>query len=169
MVYPTSRTCRRRSRPSLKTKTAVRITREPSDEIPQGNAIRTDPPAGEEVPVDTTVELFVSAGPEEFEVPNLIGQDEETARRLIEESNFVVGNVTSQPSEQPEGVVISQQPPAGVRAGAGSPIDFVISEGPETFELEDLSGLTVSDATQRLADRGGDRDERYDPEVPRGL
>src|SRR5690606_38225018 len=89
------------------------IQREPSDEIPVGNAIRTDPPAGEEVPQDSTIDLFISAGPEEFEVPNLIGMDEATARQRIEEAGFVVGNISSRPDPQDEGTVVEQSPLPG--------------------------------------------------------
>jgi eukaryotic-like serine/threonine-protein kinase len=113
----------------------VRITREPSEEIEQGRAIRTDPPAGESLEEGSTIELFISAGPAESEVPPLIGQDEATARQLIEDAGFVVGNITTRPDEQPEGIVVEQSPPAGVRAGEGSPIDLVISEGPQTVDL----------------------------------
>src|SRR5690606_672549 len=146
------------------------IQREPSDEIPVGNAIRTDPPAGEEVPQDSTIDLFISAGPEEFEVPNLIGMDEATARQRIEEAGFVVGNISSRPDPQDEGTVVEQSPLPGVRAGSGSPIDLVLSEGPQTVELEDLSGLTERDATQRLNNLGlrVTVSEEYHPEVPRG-
>src|SRR5690606_39579205 len=42
---------------------------------------------------------------------------------------------------------------------------------PQTLELEDLSGLTVADATQRLADLGlrATVENRYHDEVPQGL
>lgn len=149
----------------------VTITREPSDDFEVSRAIRTEPPAGESVPEESGVELFISAGPEEFQVPTLIGQDEATARELIVESGFTVGNTTTRPDPQPEGIVVDQSPPAGVSAGGGSPIDLVISEGPDTVELEDLTGLTERDAGQRLQDAGlrFTVDESYDPEVPEGL
>ncbi len=147
------------------------VTREPSDEFELGRAIGTDPPAGEEAPVDSTVELFISAGVEEFGVPNLIGQNEAAARALILENNFTVGNITTRPDPAPAGQVIDQSPAANVRAERDSPIDLVISEGPQTVVLEDLEGLTERDASQRLSDVGlrFTVDEEHSDEVPQGL
>jgi beta-lactam-binding protein with PASTA domain/serine/threonine protein kinase len=147
------------------------IQREPSDEIQTGRAIRTDPPFGEEVAAETRVDLIISAGPAEFEVPNLIGLDEATARQRIEESNFIPGNITTRPDPAPEGQVIEQSPPANILAGAGSPIDLVLSQGPQTVTLEDLTGLTERDATARLSEDGlrFTVQEQHDPEVPRNV
>lgn len=147
------------------------ITRESSDEIEVGRVLRTEPDAGEEVATDTTIEVFVSAGREELEVPNLIGQDEATARRMIIDAGFVEGDIRTQPDPAPEGEVIDQSPPANVRAGAESPIDLVISEGPQTVDLEDLEGLTERDAGQRLQAIGirYTVDEEYSASVPAGV
>ena len=146
------------------------ITREPSETVELGRTIRTDPPAGTDAAADTTVQVFISSGPEEFEVPNLIGQDEATARQTIADSPFEVGNVTTRPDEAPEGQVIEQTPAANIRAGKGSQIDLVISEGPQTVVLEDLQGLTERDASVRLSDANlrFTVDEEYSDEVPRG-
>ena len=147
------------------------ITREPSDEVELGLVIRTIPGAGEEAPSESTVEVVVSAGQEEFRVPNLIGQEEQAARQLIEESNFTVGNVTTRPDPAPEGQVVEQSPEANVMAGRDAPIDLVISEGPQTVVLEDLEGLTERDASQRLSGEGlrFSVEEEFSNEVPEGV
>ncbi|HJR93173.1 MAG TPA: Stk1 family PASTA domain-containing Ser/Thr kinase [Acidimicrobiia bacterium] len=147
------------------------IEREASDEIEQGRAIRTDPPFGTEVATDSRITLFVSSGRAELSVPNLIGMNEGAAREAIDDAGFTVGNVTTRPDPAPAGEVIEQSPPANILAGADSPIDLVISEGPQTVDLEDLSGLTERDAIARLQEEGlrFTVQEQHDPEVPRGV
>ena len=147
------------------------IEREASDEIEQGRAIRTDPPFGTEVATDSRITLFVSSGRAELSVPNLIGMNEGAAREAIDDAGFTVGNVTTRPDPAPVGEVIEQSPPANILAGADSPIDLVISEGPQTVDLEDLSGLTERDAIARLQEEGlrFTVQEQHDPEVPRGV
>ncbi|MGH8911378.1 MAG: PASTA domain-containing protein, partial [Acidimicrobiia bacterium] len=147
------------------------VQREASEEIELGRAIRTDPPAGTEVDTETRIDLFISAGPAEFEVPNLIGQDEATAIQMIIDAGFVEGNISARPDEAPAGQVIEQSPPANVQAGEGSPIDLVISEGPQTVDLENLEGLTERDAGARLSDVGlrYTVQDEHSEEVPRGV
>ena len=62
---------------------------------------------------------MVSAGTEQFGVPEVVGLSEEVARALIDAQGFLVGEVTYTLTEDvPESTVISQSPSAGSDAEA---------------------------------------------------
>ena len=46
------------------------VTSEPHASIPSGSVIRTDPPAGQDVPVGTEVDLVLSSGPTPSPTPS---------------------------------------------------------------------------------------------------
>jgi serine/threonine-protein kinase len=132
-----------------------RVLFEPSETVDAGLVIRTNPPAGTEVEPDSTVEVFVSSGPEEFPVPPVVGQTREEAERLITEAGLTVGQVTQRADANfAEGIVIEQSPSVGVRVGAGAPVNLVVSTGPELVIVPDLANLTEREATAELQELG---------------
>lgn len=62
-------------------------------------------------------------------VPDLIGVQEDVARRAIAEAGYVPSEFREQNS-QPKGTVINQSPAPEVEYAAGSTVRIVISEGP---------------------------------------
>jgi serine/threonine-protein kinase len=128
---------------------------ETNDTTEPGIVIRTDPPAGTEAEVGSIIDVFISTGSEEFSVPPVIGQNVEDAKRLIENAELAVGQVVTRPDADFEvDVVIEQSPAAGVEVGAGTPINLVVSSGPEVITLPDLAGMSQLDAIAQLTDLG---------------
>ena len=133
----------------------VRLRNLPSTTVPEGFVIDTDPPAGTQVDEGSTVEVRVSAGPEQFPIPQVIGLTEEAARALIEEQGFVVGDVTSRFStDTDEGLVIEQDPDAGDDAPPGTAVDLVLSGGPFALTVPDVTGATRDAAVSQLQAEG---------------
>jgi serine/threonine-protein kinase len=119
------------------------ITRgEASDEIEAGIVIRTEPAAGEQVPEGTEVTIVYSLGTNRFGVPNIVGLNQESAESLILEQGFSIGTVTTEANDDigTIGQVMSQSPAAGERLDEGSPVDFVVSSGPDIVTWETLEG-----------------------------
>ncbi len=119
------------------------ITRgEASDEVEAGIVIRTEPAAGEQVEAGTEVTIVYSLGTNRFGVPNIVGLARESAESLILEQGFSIGNVTAVANDDigTIGQVLSQNPAAGERLDEGSPVDFVVSSGPDTVTWEALEG-----------------------------
>ncbi|HET6379756.1 MAG TPA: Stk1 family PASTA domain-containing Ser/Thr kinase [candidate division Zixibacteria bacterium] len=108
----------------------LREEEQPSDEVEEGRVISTDPEAGTPVAEGSTVTVVVSTGPEEVEVPNVIGQTEDQARQTLQNAGLEVGRVDFENSDQPEGRVIRTEPAAGVTLNAGDQVNLVISRGP---------------------------------------
>ncbi|MBO5671462.1 MAG: Stk1 family PASTA domain-containing Ser/Thr kinase, partial [Clostridia bacterium] len=104
----------------------------PDEETAVGYVIKTDPPANSSVSAGTRVIIYVSSGPaEEFvEVPDVIGDLFEDAKRKLIEAEFVPGSIKyDDKSTEEEGTVLSTDPEAGEEAPKGSAINFVVSSG----------------------------------------
>lgn len=101
-----------------------------SEDVPVDEIISTDPQAGTLVQAGDTVTLVVSNGAEEVQVPPLIGQTRDEARDTLVAAGLTLGLVDNQPSDRPEGTVISTNPSSGVSWPKGSPVDIVLSSGP---------------------------------------
>jgi eukaryotic-like serine/threonine-protein kinase len=128
---------------------------EANETVEVGTVIRTDPPAGTEVEQDSTVQVFVSSGPEEISVPPVVGQTRAEAERLITEAGLTVGRVTERADATfAEGIVIEQDPAQGVRVGIDAPVNLVISTGPETVIVPELTDLSEREATAQLQTLG---------------
>ncbi len=145
---------------------------ETNDEIEAGIVIRTDPAADEEAELGSIVQVYVSSGPAEVPVPPLVGQTLEAARQMIVDAGLTVGQVTERADANFEpGIVIEQNPPAGVRIGSEAPVNLVVSSGPETVIVPDVVDETERDATSALNDIGlrVRVNEEHSDTVPQGL
>lgn len=126
----------------------LRIT-EPSDEVAVGLIIRTDPPAGTNVPERTTVEVVVSSGKLEATVPLLTGLTEEAARAALEAAGLVLGVIS--PGNSPtvaKGSVIESVPAANERVPEGSVVNLLVSDG--QVQVPNVENLSISDAQRIL-------------------
>jgi beta-lactam-binding protein with PASTA domain len=127
----------------------------PDPEVPIDHVIRTDPAAGDNAFEGDTVILYVSTGPGEVEVPNVVGLLEEDARALIEYEGLIVGTVTQEPDEDAEvGEVLSQDPAAGEIVEGGSAVDLVVAADPDAIEIPDVTNRTEADALRVLEQAG---------------
>jgi beta-lactam-binding protein with PASTA domain/tRNA A-37 threonylcarbamoyl transferase component Bud32 len=146
---------------------------ENSDTVPQGVVIDTDPVAGTEVEKASFVTLIVSAGTEQFTVPQVIGETDEVARALIKAQGFEVGLVEYSLSEDvPEQTVISQNPSGGTPAVAGSLVDLVVSRGPFSLEVPDTAGMSAEAAQLELAQAGFTNvvtEQEFSPDIAEGF
>lgn len=90
--------------------------------------IKTTPPVGAEIKRDERITIVLSRGVETSEVPRCIGKSLSTAKRLIVDSGFTVGNVTWEVSTEINvGIIMRQNPRAGTMAKKGSNVDLVVA------------------------------------------
>lgn len=78
---------------------------------------------------------------------NIIGKTLDDAKKVLNENNLTLGNVTEQEQDGPEGVIISQSVKPGDPVESGSAIDVVVSKKPSppvlknvTIPLPDIPG-----------------------------
>ena len=140
-----------------------------------GTVVRTDPAAGESVPADSTIEVFVSSGPGEVSVPRVIELTEEEGRAALEDAGLEVGEVTLESSPViDEGVIISQDPAPGEMLAAGGTVDLVVSAGDAGIEVPDVTNRLERDALFQLSRDGFTADQirierRPDAEILEGF
>jgi eukaryotic-like serine/threonine-protein kinase len=86
----------------------------------QGVVVATDPPAGSSVPKGSKITLSVSKGPATTQIPDVTNQTQADATSLLEGAGLTVA-VTYESVNDPsqDGLVISQDPPAGADAKQG--------------------------------------------------
>jgi serine/threonine-protein kinase len=105
----------------------VDVTEAPSDDVEAGLVSAQNPGPGVEAPVGSTVAITVSTGPEQAEVPNVVGEDEETARQILQDAGFEV-RVEEIPGPPPQdGLVVDQDPDGGTEAEEGSTVTIVVA------------------------------------------
>jgi serine/threonine-protein kinase len=123
-------------------------------QAPEGTVAGQSPRAGEQVDEGSEVEVRVSQGPEQVEVPDVLAQSESSARDELEAAEFEV-TVTEAPSDStPAGLVSAQSPGPGEQAPRGSTVQITISTGPELDTVPEVVGETSGDARAMIQDAG---------------
>ena len=72
--------------------------------------------------------LSISTGPAQLSVPDVVGLDEESARRELEAAGFEV-QVVDEPTEvvEEDGIVLDQDPAGGSSRPKGSVVTITVS------------------------------------------
>ncbi len=142
-----------------------------SDTVPEGYVISQDPPARRSVKQDRVIDLVLSKGVDEIEVPDLVGRSELESRIILNDADFEV-DITHEYSENVEsGYVIRQDPSKDFRLAKGDTVRLVISEGKRPFSLRDFKGWSLEDAKEWMDLNGlvlGDVREEYSDEYDEG-
>ena len=96
----------------------------------EGTVIEQDPPAGEDIPTDSTVSVVVSGPGRELTMPDVVGRP---AQEMIEglESMRLEVRIETVWSPESEEMVTAQEPDAGTAIRAGDPVTLTVSSGSE--------------------------------------
>ena len=143
-------------------------------EFPAGTIISQHPLGGTENKVTNPVLVILSLGPEKTEVPYLINLSAAEAQAKLQQRGLVDGEITTRPSETVTvGVVMDQSPQPGLMVDEGTPVDLVISSGPEIQQITvpAVVGLDLQTAKTRIQNAGMILGDTYPQEsdlVPEG-
>ena len=88
------------------------------------------------------------------EVPSVVNLDQDEARRLLEDAGFRPQIEELFDDAVAEGLVISQEPPAGASLGRLEPVIVTVSRGPSLASLPNVVGLAAEVARVDLDRRG---------------
>ena len=88
------------------------------------------------------------------EVGNYIGQNESEAKIRIEERGLKADIVTEENDQVPSGQVFEQNPAPGTKLEKDQAVTLKVSAGKGQIKVPDVTGETLDDAQQRLADAG---------------
>jgi beta-lactam-binding protein with PASTA domain len=99
---------------------------------PPGTVTKQDPAEGASVDSGSTIKLTMARGPDGVGMPDLRGRTEQEAVNLIAAAGLIVG-VRSEAYDPlyPVGSIVSTSPGPNEIVLPGSPVDYVVSKGPE--------------------------------------
>ena len=126
-----------------------------SETIPAGSVLTTDPGPGEGIAASGTVGVVVSLGAERYAVPDVRGSTPKEATEAIVSAGLASGGrVEAFDDQVPTGQVASTDPPMGEPVPVDTPVDLIVSKGPEPVGLADITGKKQAVAIKRLEEAG---------------
>lgn len=125
-----------------------------SEGIPPGIVVSQRPAPGKIVKQGKKVFLTVSKGEESVRIPYVIGLDINQANNILLSSGLFLGEITHKNSPSKENTIISTDPPAESILPRGSRVNLVLSKGPLSFNIPDLTGYTLENAKKKITRLG---------------
>jgi serine/threonine-protein kinase len=128
-----------------------------SDTMENGHVISTTPPAGSTVAPGEAVTINVSKGKSPHPMPDLTGQDGNTAKANLDKMKIgLVVGFTYADSDKPANTVIGQDPPAGSGLEQGQKVILTLSKGPALVSVPQVAqaGMNCQQATNTLQQLG---------------
>ncbi len=130
-------------------------TRQFDENVPKDFVISLAEGTPPQIPRGDTLTLVVSDGPQPRAVPD-VGQGGtfEAAAAALAAVQLQAVQVPTFHDTIPAGQVIGTDPPAGTEVPRDSPVNVLVSQGPELIPIPDVTGKSVSEATQILSNAG---------------
>lgn len=119
-----------------------------SDEIKEGDVVKTDPSSGRTVKKGSEIILYISQGSNTFELEDYVGQEVNGVKAILEKVHnlFVIveeDNVDD-PSKYEENIIIKQDPVVGTKVKSGDTITLHIPKIGGVYP-DFTTGYTLSD------------------------
>jgi eukaryotic-like serine/threonine-protein kinase len=130
-----------------------KVRHETSTTTPAGKVIRQQPGGGDHIPRGNTVTIWVSQGPPQVTVPNVVGMSESEAEALLQ-SNHLQADPHTVPNDQAEGTVVAQSPNPDAVVDVDTVVRINIATGPQPVGVPNEIGRSYSDALAELQSLG---------------
>ena len=131
------------------------IRQEASETVEAGKVIRTDPASGTELTDGQTVSVWVSTGPENVAMPNVVDMTREAALQILGEIRDI--EVVEQPEASAyvqKGNVTRTDPKVGTVLTSGQKVTVYVSSGPESAAMPNVVGIYSETAIKQLSSLG---------------
>lgn len=124
-----------------------------SDDVEVGKIAAQTPAAGTTAKAGDTITYQLSKGPNEADVPNVVGKTEDEAQAALTAAGFNV-SVQREESNKPEGTVTKQS--ATGKLARKSTVTITVAKAPSQVSLSTLvsKGMDATEASQKLSDAG---------------
>ena len=129
-----------------------KVVDKPSTGVTKGDVISTNPAEGNTVKVNTVVTLFVSSGPNQVAVPNVVGESASAAQSQLTKLGLTVKQVADSTSNEPAGTVTKQNPGGNAQVSPGSTVTISVSGGEVT--VQSVVGDSAATAASVLQGQG---------------
>jgi eukaryotic-like serine/threonine-protein kinase len=121
---------------------------------PPGTVVGSNPAAGAQVPkAGQRVTLQIARQPS-IAMPNVVGQESQTAQQLLQQAGFQVSVQSEQSDSVPTGRVTRTDPGANAQVKRGSSVTMFVSTGPQTVDVPNVVGQPQAQASQTLQQAG---------------
>lgn len=125
------------------------VKKQPCESQTKGSVCSQDPAAKTDVKKNSTVNLVVSTGAPKVAVPDVRGLTIDKAKSQLEDKGFKVEQTTKE-SDQPAGVVLSQDPAGDSEQEKGSTITLTVAKAAEKSVVPDVSGKSCDEAKAQM-------------------
>jgi beta-lactam-binding protein with PASTA domain/tRNA A-37 threonylcarbamoyl transferase component Bud32 len=129
----------------------VNVTQQNSNNVTQGSVITTNPPPGTTVGQGSAVQIVVSSGKQQVQVPSVVGQSPSAAGQTLGQLGLQVRQSSEPSSTVPAGEVTRTDPPAGTTVAIGSTVTVYVSTGSPQTSVPNVVGDTQSQAASALS------------------
>ena len=141
-------------------------------DVDAGCVAQQSPEKGERVEPGDVVILYVSYGPGDIQVPDIVGMRKSKGEEALEEMGLTMGSVEYESSDRPVGEIIEQEPEAGEMVSADVAVNVKVSQGSidEEVQIPDLKLKTKEEVELILDELGlnGKFIDGYSDTVPEG-
>ena len=120
-------------------KLKVEVVEETSKTVKEGYVISQETNPDTEVNAGDTVKIHVSTGTEKTTVPGVLGKTQEEAKKILQDSGFVVTVINSEDSSKENGVVLKQSLDEGKSVDKESAITITVN----TFEASKSMPISI--------------------------
>mgnify|MGYP000282982304 CR=1 FL=1 len=126
-----------------------------SENVPQGQVIRSKPGADKQLRPGSSVDLTVSKGRRPINVGSWVGTPFDEAEAALERKGLEVERAEDVfDDDVPEGSVVSQDPGDGAQLFQGETVTLTVSKGPDLVEVPQVRAQGVESARQELEAAG---------------
>jgi beta-lactam-binding protein with PASTA domain/tRNA A-37 threonylcarbamoyl transferase component Bud32 len=132
----------------------VNVIQQNSSTVAQGLAIGTNPPAGQTEGKGSAVQLIVSSGKQQVQIPSLVNQTPGAAGQALGQRGLKVQQASEASSTVQAGYVTRTDPPAGTSVPVGSTVTVYVSSGAPQVTVPNVVGETQAQAAQDLSTAG---------------
>jgi eukaryotic-like serine/threonine-protein kinase len=128
----------------------VNVVPQTSNTVQQGLVIGTNPPAGQPVAQGSAIQLIVSSGKQQVQIPSVVGDSPATAGQTLGAMDLMVTEKNEPSSTIAAGLVTRTDPPANTFVSVGSTVVVYVSTGQGQVQIPDLTGDTQDQANAAL-------------------
>jgi eukaryotic-like serine/threonine-protein kinase len=121
---------------------------------PPGTVVGSNPAAGAQVPKSGQKVTLQIAREPQIAMPNVVGQESQTAQQLLQQAGFQVSVQSEQSDSVPSGRVTRTDPAANARVKRGTSVTMFVSTGPQTVDVPNVVGQPQAQASQTLQQAG---------------
>ncbi len=129
------------------------VLREPNETAKEGRVFRQDPSGGVRLDKGASVEIFVSTGPPQVEVPDVKGDSRDEAISTLSSLGLEV-KPRDVFSKEDANTVIAQFPTAGTKVNKGSAVQINVSKGLQPLTVPNVVGQLYDSAAGQLQGEG---------------